>query len=350
MVEIEQQSIRLARKPLATVRPDDFAVVDELLPPVALAAGEVEVRPECFGLNAGLRSRLATGRSTTLGPAVDIGDVPASDAVARVTRSRDGCLPVGTRVVGLLPWASRSAHPGTALTRLGDDVDDLRALTLLGHAGLTAYVGLVAVGGLKRGETVWISAAAGGVGTCAVQLARALGAKVVASASGARRLSLLREDLDLPAVMDRRNDLDGQLERLAPEGLDLYLDLVGGNHLRQGIAHLRDRGRVVLMGRSGGVPHRPVLEDSSDLIRRRLTLIGMSVTDHPEARCGLEALVREADESQSLKSVATVYSGMRSLPHAFAALLRGDVLGRALVRCSGESDALEPAPAVEMIR
>jgi NADPH-dependent curcumin reductase CurA len=241
---------------------------------------------------------------------------------------------VGSRVLGLLQWASRSKAFAATLRLLDDDADDLAELTVLGHVGLTAYVGLVTIGRLQGGETVWISAAAGGVGSCAVQFARFLGANVVASATGATRLAMLREELGVAAVIDRRDDLAGQLERLAPNGLDLYLDLVGGSHLRAGIAHVRDRGRVVLVGRSGGDDDVPVVQDSSELIRRRLQLIGMSVTDHLDARTALEALVRTAASTRPFTPVAKVSEGITSIPGSFADLLQGKVLGRAVVHCT----------------
>jgi NADPH-dependent curcumin reductase CurA len=325
---MQRQYIELARIPSDGVEAADFAI-RRAEGTLSVGPGEVMVRAEMFGLNAGLKSRLGTGLSTTLGPAIGIGDTPQSDAIGTVVDSRDGAVPVGSTVVGLMPWADLSIRPGKVLRVIDRSADRLQHLTVLGHVGLTAFSGLITVGRLAEGETVWISAAAGGVGVCAVQFARALGATVIASASGEDRLRFLRDELGVEKVMDRNDDLEAQLRDLAPDGVDLYFDAVGGNHLLAALPAMRERGRIVLVGRVGGHRHPPILADSSLLIRRRISMTGFSVTDHPESRVGLEELVAAA--GQKIKAIATVRSGLSMIPAAFADLLAGRFIGRGVV-------------------
>ncbi|MDR7084153.1 NADPH:quinone reductase-like Zn-dependent oxidoreductase [Arthrobacter ginsengisoli] len=247
--------IELARVPGDRLDAGDFAVRTGRVP-AGLSAGQVRVRAETFGLNAGLKSRLGTGRSTP--------------------------------------------H-----------------LTLLGHVGMTAYAGLGGVVRLREGETVWVSAAAGGVGTCAVQFAPALGARVVASASGPGRTGFLRDELGVDLVMGRNCDLVGQLQRMAPSGLDVYFDSVGGDHLAAAVDHKRDRGRIVLVGNAAGRHHGPALEETSILIRRAISMSGLWVNDHYDERTSLESLVSRAALVKPLKAVATVRG-----PGQFAGILR----------------------------
>ncbi|MFT4287890.1 zinc-binding dehydrogenase [Nocardioides sp.] len=316
--------VRLARVPGTRVSADDFALCDTLAP--TPGDGEVLVRTAGLGLNAGLRHRLGTGRSTTLGPALDVGDVPRSDGVGTVAVSSDPALPVGTVVTGLLPWAGLAALPAAGLSVVDATTPLTELLTLRGHVGLTAYVALSRAG-LRPGETVWCSAAAGGVGSCAVQLARAMGARVLASAGGRERVGFLRDELGIEYVLDRTGDLGVQLDGAAPEGIDVYLDLVGGDHLAAALPRLRDRGRVVLLGRVAGATE--IRLDHAAMIRRRLEFVGVSVTDHPDALPELHALLDAA--TPPLRPVATVHHGPAAIAPAFADLLRGGSLGRGIV-------------------
>lgn len=320
----------LDKIPVSEPVPSDFRLVGEATGS-ELEQGQVTVMTRMLGLNAGLRARLGTGSSTTLGPAIDIGDTPQSDGIGLVVQSRHPGLDEGDSVVGLLPWATSSNVDGARLRRLEPGADALRQLTILGHVGLTAYAGLVTVGRLQRGETVWISAAAGGVGCCAVQIADRLGAEVIASAAGAERLNFLQRELKVRHVLERTRELGPQLREAAPEGLDLYFDSVGGEHLASALDAMRDRGRIVLVGRAGRDLRRPVLDDTSLLIRKRIQMIGFSVTDHEDVRPELEALVLRTDVDQPMVGVASLRNGIESIPEAFCDLLAGKVLGRVVV-------------------
>lgn len=335
-------AVQLARIPGGQVRPQDFALRQSVMP-AEPEVGEVVVRADVFGLNAGLRHRLGTGQSTTLGPALIPGDVPCSDAVGTVVASREAAVPVGARVVGLVPWAGFSTVPVAGLLAVDPTIPALEQLTIRGHVGLTAYVALVCVGALAEGETVWISAAAGGVGSCAVQIARALGARVLASAGGAERVGFLRRELGVAHALDRTVDLAAQLCDAAPDGLDLYVDLVGGDHLDLALERLRDRGRAILVGRAGAASRDTLTLDHSRLIRHRLTVVGMSVTDHPQARTALLDLVDRADPP--MRPIASVDYGPEAIATSFAGLFGGHrPVGRALVDVRSDVSA-HPPPA-----
>jgi len=324
----------LGRIPVNGPVPADFRLVSDASRS-GLERNQVRVQTRLLGLNAGLRARLGTGHSTTLGPAIGIGDTPQSDGIGLVVESRHADFSSGDLVVGLLPWATSSIVEGREMRRIHAAPDPLRQLTILGHVGLTAYAGLVTVGNLQPGETVWISAAAGGVGTCAVQIADRLGAKVIASAAGQERIQFLRRDLGIEHVIDRRLDLASQLQEVAPEGVDLYFDSVGGDHLSVALNAMRERGRVVLVGQAGSNPHGPVLSDTSLLIRKRIRMLGFSVTDHGEARPQLESLVRRTEGERPMMGVASVRQGITSIPEAFCELLAGRLLGRVVVDLAG---------------
>ncbi len=323
------QEVRLKQVPGERPAPADFEVGERDSEP--LQDGQVRVQVQMIGLNAGLTHRLGTGVGGSLGPAIDVGDVPRSDAVAVVTESQHPGLPVDQQVVGLLPWATESVVAADELRAIDED-DPVRHLTLLGHVGLTAYVALFTVGRVTADDTVWISAAAGGVGSCAVQLAAAAGATVIASAGDDERLDFLRDDLGVERVLDRRQDLTSQLRDLAPGGLDVYVDAVGGDHLVAALPLMREQGRVVAMGRVGAADHGPVLDDTSLLIGRRLTLTGFSVTDHDDQRADLFDLVQHAEDGgRAWRPAATIHHGIDAVGQTFSDLLAGQVIGRGVV-------------------
>lgn len=329
------EHVVLLRVPGARIDPGDFELRPG--PPITDPLGDVTVAAQMFGLNAGLRTRLGTGRSTTLGPAITPGDTPQSDAIGIVTESSRSGLRPGDLVTGLLPWAHVATIDGSRLRVLAPHADPIRWLTVLGHVGLTAYSGLVSVANLRAGETVWIPAAAGGVGSCAVQIAQRLGAHVVASAGSEARLAYLVDTLGVTTVVDRRADLVPQLRRHAPDGLDVYLDLVGGDHLRSALDCMRERGRIVVTGNAGPASSHPVLADTAELIRRRLSIIAMSVTDHLAVQAPLEAFVEAHQEKRPFVPTATLHHGLNNLPRAFSNVLAGDVLGRGVVDVSHET-------------
>lgn len=334
------ERVVLARVPGQRVEPADLEVRSvQQAGTAGDEDGDVVVQASVFGLNAGLRTRLGTGRSTTLGPAIDVGDTPRSDAIGVVLSSDRPDIKAGDVVTGLLPWAHVSTIDGGDLRVLPPDADPVRHLTVLGHVGRTAYAALMTVGGLRAGETVWIPAAAGGVGSCAVQLAMRAGARVIASAGSPAKQDYLRDTLGVKHVFDRHEDLDDALRRLAPEGLDVYLDLVGGDSLRAGLTAMREHGRVVVAGQAGSPPTRPIIDDTSELIRRRISMLGMSVTDYPQVAGELEAFVAQHEQGRLFVPAATTYTGLAALPRAFCALFSGDVIGRGVV------DVRHDAPA-----
>lgn len=326
--------VRLARVPGPQVQPTDFTVdaIDDQSGQT-LGAGQVEVEAEYFGLNAGLRSRLGSGVGTTLGPSIGPGDTPQSDAVARIIRSNDASYVVGGRIVGLLPWRSTVIASTQGLRHLDQATEPIDAMTLVGHVGATAFAGLVHVGQIGPGDVVWISAAAGGVGSCAVQFGRALGATVIASAGGDERTAYLRGRLGVGRLVDRTKGLEAGLDEQAPHGIDLYLDLVGGDHLAAAIPRMNVGGRIVVAGRSGPKTNYPVLDDSGIIIGKRLQIIGLSVTDHADVYERVNKLVkRVATTAEPFVAAATVTDGLENLPQAFCDLLVGKVLGRSVVR------------------
>jgi NADPH-dependent curcumin reductase CurA len=224
----------LRRRPYGWPVADDVALVESEVPPPG--AGEVLVRNHYLSVDPYMRGRMNEARSYA--PPYEIGAPMYGGAVGEVVQSRDDALPVGSFVQHGLGWRTHAVVRARTAVVVDPDVAPLASyLGVLGMPGLTAWVGLHDVGELKPGSTVWVSAATGAVGSLAGQLAKLAGCRVVGSAGGAEKCCYAVEELGYDACVDHRaGDLEGRLREALPDGLDLYFDNVGGEHLRAAIA------------------------------------------------------------------------------------------------------------------
>ncbi|MEU6443613.1 NADP-dependent oxidoreductase [Streptomyces sp. NPDC047046] len=328
--------VRLAALPGPEgVTPATFAV-HPAPAPVPPGPGEVLVSLRRLGLNAGLANRIG-GPDTAYGPGLRPGDVPESDAVVEIAASADPALPPGSFAVGKVPWRTYGLVRAEALRPLPADAVATGLdtyLTVLGHVGFTAWTGLIAVGAVRTGESVFVSGAAGGVGSCVVQFARARGAHVVASAGSPGKVALLTGELGADAAFDHRAGEAAQLLRAAaPGGIDLCFDNVGGAQLEAALDCLRFRGRAIICGAASQYGSREVRGPANYLrmIYQELTLRGFTVTEHEDRRPDFEAEVGAWVREGRVRSLHTRLDGFDAVPKAFAGLLAGRHTGRTLI-------------------
>jgi NADPH-dependent curcumin reductase CurA len=207
--------------------------------------------------------------------------------------------------------------------------------------GFTAWYGLLRLGEPKDGETVFVSAAAGAVGSAAGQLAGLHGCRVVGSAGSEEKLAWLRE-LGFDATFSYRDrPVRESLREAAPDGIDIYFDNVGGDHLEAAIGALRTYGRVVACGaisRYNDPEPAPGPRNLFMLFTKRLTVRGFIITDHydryPEFLAEVGPLVRDG----RLRYRETVVDGIENAPRAFIGLLQGENVGKMLVRVGPSPD------------
>ncbi|MER7913246.1 NADP-dependent oxidoreductase, partial [Streptomyces sp. NPDC096068] len=210
-------------------------------------------------------------------------------------------------------------------------------LSLLGGTGLSAYVGLTRIARLQPGEDLFVSAAAGGVGTAAGRLARLLGAgRLVGSAGSARKVAYLTEEVGFDAAFDYHDGPVAELlAKAAPDGLDAVLDGVGGEHLEAAIGALREYGRIAWVGAVGqyhslSAPP-PAPRNLFDLVGKSIRLEGFLVRNHTDALEELYDLAVPRLRDGSLPLDVTVTEGFGHVVDAFLGMLRGENLGKALV-------------------
>jgi hypothetical protein len=252
---------------------------------------------------------------------------------------------VGAWVRHRLGWRDLAVVDAAAATLVDPGLAPLPDwLGVLGQPGFTAYAGLVRAGELREGDVVFVSAAAGAVGSAAAQLARLLGASaVVGSAGGARKAALLVEELGLDGAVDYRGERvrDG-LARVASEGIDLYFDNVGGDHLVAALDALRLNGRVALCGMISQFDTqqpRPSLDHLIQAVLKRITLRGFIIRDHEDLRPEFERRVAGWLRTGELLAKQTVVDDLAHAVEAFLGMLRGENVGKMLVRLDPSVDA-----------
>jgi NADPH-dependent curcumin reductase CurA len=210
-------------------------------------------------------------------------------------------------------------------------------LGVLGMTGMTAYAGLVDVAEFKAGDTVFVSGAAGAVGSIVGQLAKLKGAKrVIGSAGSAEKVRHLIEDLGFDAAFDyKARPVAEQLREAAPGGIDVYFDNVGGDHLEAAIDAITVHGRMAICGmisQYNATEPTPAPRNLSQIIAKRFTMRGMLVGDHFDRRADFLAEVAPLVASGELKYDETFVEGIRNAPQAFLDLLAGSNTGKMLVR------------------
>ncbi|MFE4256632.1 zinc-binding dehydrogenase [Streptomyces sp. NPDC056910] len=328
------REIRVARRPQGIVRAEDL-VLAEAAPLPLLGDGQVRVALRRLGMNAGMADRMHEPTDSGL-PAMALGTVPRSDAVLEVVESCSAAFAPGDLAVrSWSPWREADVVDASDLRPIPAERADLPLedhLTVLGHVGFTAWVGMVHVGQVRERDTVYVSGAAGGVGSCAVQFAAARGARVIGSAGSPQKVALLKE-LGADAAVDYHDGPAVELLRAAaPDGIDLFFDNVGGDQLEAALDMLRLRGRAVLCGgvsqygREGTGPRNYLR-----MIYQELALYGFVVTEHEDLRPDFESEATQLVRDGRLRGVHTVLNGFDRVPEAFATLLAGGNRGRMIV-------------------
>ena len=323
--------IQLLRRPTGLPTPDDFALREVPLP--ALQEGEVQVANQWLSVDPYMRGRMSEAKSYV--PPFPLNGPLDGGAIGVVEASRHPDFAVGDRVSSMQGWRDRFIANGAQLTRLPDTrLPPQLFLGALGMPGMTAWAGLHKVARLQAGETLLVSAASGAVGTMAVQLAKQAGARVIGSTGSADKVAYLKT-LGADAVINYRetSDLDAELARLAPEGIHVYFENVGGAMLDAALNHMALHGRIVLCGlieQYNGQGSGP--RNLSQVIRKRILIQGLLVSDHWQHYGEFLAEAIPAFEAGALQAEETVSTGLASMPQAFIGLFEGRNTGKMLVK------------------
>ncbi|MFI7003766.1 NADP-dependent oxidoreductase [Nocardia sp. NPDC050175] len=327
------REIQLAARPTGAPTAEHFALVENPIP--ALADGQVLVRNTWMSVDPYMRGRM-DDRPSYIAP-FQVGAALEGSAVGEVIASTAADIAVGSTVTHFAGWREYAVLDAAAVTPIDTSLAAVpHFLGALGTTGLTAYAALTEVAPVNPGDTVFISAAAGAVGSVAGQLAKALGAaRVIGSAGGPAKTRLLLDEFGFDAAIDyRAGDVAGQLAATAPEGIDVYLDSVGGEHLRVAVEAMRPKGRIALVGAISGY-NGGTAEPGPDLFKaatKELSLRGMLVNSYFPIFGEYIAKAAAWLADGTIRTRETVYEGLEQAPAAFLGVLSGANTGKMLVR------------------
>lgn len=324
--------IVLARRPHGRPVPEDFRLETVALP--ELRDGQILVANSVMSVDPYMRGRMNDVKSYIdpfrLDEPLDGG------AVGEVIASRSGDVPVGVTVLHGLGWREHAVLDGRRAQVVDvSQVSESAYLGVMGMPGLTAYAGLMAAGEFSPGDAVFVSGAAGAVGSLVVQIAKASGAsRVIGSAGSAEKVARVLE-LGADAAFDYHDGVGDQLEAAAPDGIDLYFDNVGGEHLEAAIEAMNDDGHIALCGAISAYNASEPPPGPRNLFRaigKRLTMRGFIVGKY----AGLNAEFREKMtgwlRDGEVRFDETFRDGLENAPQAFIDLLDGANTGKMVVR------------------
>jgi NADPH-dependent curcumin reductase CurA len=326
------REIRLVARPRGFPEEELFEVAETAIPDPA--EGQVLIRNAFFSVDPYMRPRMNDVRSYVA--PFTLGEAMTGGAVGRVVASRDARYAEGDWVLHYLGWREWALTDGAAVRRLDPEAAPVStALGVLGMPGFTAWYGLFALGRPQEGDTVLVSGAAGAVGSAAGQMAAIAGCRVVGSAGSVEKLAWLR-DLGFDGVFNYREQSAREaLAELAPEGIDIYFDNVGGDHLEAAIGALRTYGRVVACGsisRYNDAEPSPGPRNMFLVVTKRLRIEGFIIRDHYDRFGEFVAEASAWVRDGRLRYRETVVDGIENAPKAFLGLLRGENIGKMLVK------------------
>lgn len=322
--------------PQGMPRDEDFALVETPVP--RPAEGQFLVRHLYIGLSPSARLRMAGDSSYATG--MPLGKPVQGQTVGVVEISRHPDFAVGDHVVVNGGWQDYSLSSGRTAIR----VDPLlapasTALGLLGTSGMTAFVGLLAIGQPKVGETVVVSAASGSVGSVVGQIARIQGCRVVGIAGGSEKCAYVTDELGFDACVDHTlPDLSRRLAEVCPKGVDVSFENVGGA-VRDAVWPLmNDFGRVVLCGLIAEYQDQGGLAGPNwfPILTRRLIVRGFLLRDHLDRREDFMRAMAQWHREGAVRYREDVTVGLANAPAAFRRLLQGQNFGKAVVQVSGD--------------
>ncbi len=329
------REIRLKSRPVGTPVAENFELASVELP--APGAGEVQVRNHWMTVDPYMRGRMNDVKSYS--PPFALGEAMQGGAVGEVIASNDPSLKVGDLVQSMYGWREAFNAPAGAVQKL--DTFGLPPQAFLGVAGMpgmTAWVGLLKIAAMKDGDVVFVSGAAGAVGQIVVQIAKIKGNTVIGSCGGADKVAYLKS-IGCDEVIDYKaeKDLTAALNRVAPKGIDVYFENVGGEHMDAALAAARPFARFALCGmisqyNSTGEMYgvKNLIQAVGKSIRLEGFIVSNSFQHLPEFLKDMSGWI----QGGKVQWKETIDEGIENAPGAFLKLFRGENTGKMLVKLS----------------
>lgn len=329
---MQSRNVILKERPVGTPAPQHFSI--DTTDVAAAADGEVLVQNLCMSVDPYMRGRMIDRKSYV--PPFQIGETLTGGAIGRVVESKHPDFKAGDHVESMFGWREAFVASGGDMRNLGALSQPPSAyLGVLGMPGMTAYAGLLEVGALKEGDTLFVSGAAGAVGSAVGQIGRIKNCTVIGSAGGSEKTRYITKELGFNHAIDyRAGDLTSQLQAVAPDGIDVYFDNVGGDHLQAALNCMRQFGRIALCGmisQYNNTKPEPGPNNLMMAVGLSLTMRGFIVSNFLHLRADFGRDMSGWIASGQLKYDETKMSGIESAPEAFIGLFKGANRGKMVV-------------------
>lgn len=329
------RQVQLVSRPAGTPGQEHFRIAEVGLP--APGAGEVLVENRFMSVDPYMRGRMrAEGVYAEPYP---LNAPMYGGAIGEVIESADEKLNPGDIVLNQGAWQDRFVAPASSVSRLRPFDPERLSLYLgaLGMPGMTAYVGLQKFGEPKEGETVFVSAASGAVGANVCQIAKLKGCRVIGSVGSDAKARWLEQECGIDVAINYRacGDLTQALQEAAPDGVDVYFENVGGEHLQAALSAMNHNGRIAACGMISTYNNASPAPGPNNLmliVGKRIRINGFIVFDHADMRKQFLQDMTEWVQSGRLKTRETIVEGLDNAVDAFLALFTGENFGKMVVK------------------
>ena len=334
MTTITSREIRLKQRPTGLPSAENFELVTVTLPKPG--PGEMVVRNLYMSVDPYMRGRMVDRKSYV--PPFALGETLQGGAVGQVIESKSDKFKVGDYVLHGLGWRQYLISDGKGLAPIDPTIAPVQAfLGTVGMPGQTAYFGLLDIGQPQTGETVFVSAAAGAVGSMVCQIAKLKGCRVVGSVGSQAKVDWLLNEVGIDAAFNYKevDSLKAELGRQCPNGIDIYFENVGGEHLEAALTHMNQNGRIPVCGmisQYNATEATPGPNNLGLIIGKRLKLQGYIVSDYRARTAEFYADMKEWIAAGQIKSQETIVEGIENAPNAFIGLFTGENMGKMLVK------------------
>jgi len=333
------RAVRLVSYPQGLPERENFEIVE--VPLESPQDGDVLVQNLWMTVDPYMRGRMRPGKSYV--DAFEIGAILDGEAIGKVIESNSPDFKVGDEVRSYLGWREAFVSPGQGLQKVPDvGVPSQAFLGVLGMPGLTAWVGLLEIGQPKEGETVFVSAASGAVGSLVCQIAKIKGCHVVGTAGSDDKVRWLLDEIGIDHAINYKttDSLSKALRDVCPDGIDVYFENVGGEHLTAALDAINNFGRIAVCGmisQYNATKAVPGPANLTNVIAKRLRIQGFIVSDHFDSYPAFLNDMKTWMAEGKIKWKETVLDGLDNAPQAFLNLFSGDNFGKMLVRLSSSA-------------
>ncbi|HEX2558844.1 NADP-dependent oxidoreductase [Phenylobacterium sp.] len=322
----KSREVHLIQRPTGEPKPEDFALVERDVPDAA--DGQVLIQNLLMSVDPAMRPRLTAGQA--------LNETMMGGALGRVVQSKHPDFAVGDLVSNRLGFREYFVSDEKGLSKLTPQPDLPLTVHMhaLGGTGFTAYGGILHIGQLKEGEQVFVSTAAGAVGSVAAQIAKIKNCYVVGSTGSDDKAQWLKDEVGLDAVINyKKEPIRKAVEAATPKGIDVYFDNVGGEHLEAALRRMNTLGRIPVCGFiSGYNSGHSTVSNLSNIIYSRVMLRGFVATDFMHMRGDFERDMAQWLRDGRMKYQETVRDGIENAAGALIGLMRGENAGKMLVR------------------